>query len=286
VQILNRPKITVKVDGEKTIMLATPMYGGQCGGPFVESIIQFFGMCSEKKMKATYSFVYNESLVHRARNLLANVFMKSEATHLLFVDSDIKFDAGDAFRMIDSNELIVGGSYPKKGINWEGVAKACKAGAPIEHLQHCTGDHVVHLPPGEHTINVFQPYPTPYLGTGFMLIARECFERFQEKFPEQWAASHDQRNPGKMWIYFDCGIERQEGLRREYLSEDYWFCHRMQEIGITPKFIPCINLTHYGTYSFNGCKFCSEGNYIHDLQIPGQPREANVDQEDPTKCPK
>jgi hypothetical protein len=98
-----------------------------------------------------------------------------------------------------------------------------------------------------------------------MLIARSCFEAFQAKWPDRWVTPHVHGMSGKLWIYFDCCIEQKEGYPREYLSEDYYFCHRMADLGITPKFIPCITLKHTGTYVFGGCKLCSEGSLIHNL---------------------
>ena len=35
----------------------------------------------------------NESLVTRARNILTAMFIESDCTHLMFIDSDIEFDA-------------------------------------------------------------------------------------------------------------------------------------------------------------------------------------------------
>ena len=98
-----------------------------------------------------------------------------------------------------------------------------------------------------------------------MLIARDCFEAFQAKWPDRWVTPHVGGMTGKLWVYFDCCIEQKEGYPREYLSEDYYFCHRMAELGYTPKFIPSINLRHTGTYAFSGCKLCSEGTFIHAL---------------------
>ena len=63
-------------------------------------------------------FLFNESLITRARNLLTHNFLNSQASHLFFIDSDIKFSANDVLSMISADKDVICGVYPKKEINW------------------------------------------------------------------------------------------------------------------------------------------------------------------------
>ena len=52
------------------IFIATPMYGGMCAGFYTQSIIQLLTTCQANGVDAEFSFMFNESLITRARNSL------------------------------------------------------------------------------------------------------------------------------------------------------------------------------------------------------------------------
>ena len=87
-------------------------------------------MCAANGITVKFYYLFNESLIQRARNYVADEFMRSDCTHLVFIDSDIAFDPRDVFGMIavqvsnPEKYNIVTGPYPKKTIAWENVAKA------------------------------------------------------------------------------------------------------------------------------------------------------------------
>ena len=68
------------------------MYGGQCFGFFTQALLITQNVLPAAGVKSSFSFVFNESLIQRARNLLAHNFLKTDATHLMFIDADIKFN--------------------------------------------------------------------------------------------------------------------------------------------------------------------------------------------------
>ena len=49
------------------IFLATPMYGGNCTGVFVQSLLDMSGVLSSKNIRLSCAFMFNESLITRAR---------------------------------------------------------------------------------------------------------------------------------------------------------------------------------------------------------------------------
>lgn len=237
------------------IFIATPMYGGMCAGFYTQSIIQLLTTCQANGVDAEFSFMFNESLITRARNSLTHTFLKTDCTHLMFIDSDIKFRAEDVIHMIRAEKDIICGIYPKKEINWHSVKAAMDRGVPFDQLKSHTGSFVVNLVNyvGEVTVPVNQPVEIFNGGTGFMLIKREVFDKLGESVPSY---SNDVVDlGGKMkqsepiMEFFTTSIE--PGTNR-LLSEDYHFCRIWRESGGQVFAAPWCQLSHIGTYAFEG----------------------------------
>ena len=129
-------------------------------------------------MDLSFSFMFNESLIQRARNALTLAFLKTNATHMMFIDADIRFNPMDIFPMIEADRDILCGIYPKKEINWLTVRNAMANNVPQDQLKHHTGAFVVNLVDykPEITVPINQPVEIWNGGTGFMLIKRSVFE--------------------------------------------------------------------------------------------------------------
>src|ERR1035437_4020161 len=115
------------------IFLATPCYGGMCGGMFARSVADLAAVCTRYQIQLQIYFLFNESLITRARNYACDEFMRSGASHLLFIDADIGFDANDVIGMLalqrdESPYDIIGAPYPKKTISWEKIKMAVDKG--------------------------------------------------------------------------------------------------------------------------------------------------------------
>ena len=93
-------KIEIETLRKQNIMVATPMYGGQCAGMFTRSVADLSSVCTRYQIPLTYYFLFNESLVTRARNYCVDEFLRSNCTHLMFIDSDIGFDPNDVIAML------------------------------------------------------------------------------------------------------------------------------------------------------------------------------------------
>ncbi len=237
------------------IFVATPMYGGMCAGFYTQAIIQLLTTCQANGVDVEYSFMFNESLITRARNSLTHTFMQTDCSHLMFIDADIKFRAEDVIHMIRAEKDILCGIYPKKEINWYSVKAAMDRGVPFDQLKSHTGSFVVNLVNyvGEVTVPVNQPVEIFNGGTGFMLIKREVFDKLGESVPSysndvvDLGGKMKQSEPIKE--FFTTSIE--PGTNR-LLSEDYHFCRIWRETGGQVHAAPWCQLSHIGTYAFEG----------------------------------
>ena len=102
---------------KKSLFIATPMYGGVNHGLYMKACLDLQGLCFQYGVQAKFSFLFNESLITRARNYLVDEFLyRSDCTHMLFIDSDIHFDARDVMALLALDKDVAGGPYPKKAI--------------------------------------------------------------------------------------------------------------------------------------------------------------------------
>ena len=255
---------------KKKIFVATPMYGGQCSGMYTKACCDLATTATKYQIDLKYFYLFNESLITRARNYCVDEFLRSGYTHLMFIDSDICFDPNYVLTLAalcDETKPIVGGIYPKKCIAWEKVRNAVDKGLADENpmlLEKFTGDFVFNPTGGTQTISLSEPVEALEIGTGFMMIRREALEEFAKAYPKfRYKPDHNRSDhfDGSRYIhaFFDTIIDndqwmgegKSEGSDR-YLSEDYMFCQLCQKIGIKTYLCPWMKLQHIGTYVFNG----------------------------------
>jgi len=127
-------------------------------------------------------------------------------------------------------------------------------------MEKVAGDFVFNPAPGTEKFSVAEPIEVLEIGTGFMLVNREVFAKFQEAYPQlRYKPDHvGQANfDGSRYIhaYFDTVIDSKEnggfGSDR-YLSEDYMFCQWWRRIGGQVWLCPWMRTHHIGTYAFTG----------------------------------
>jgi hypothetical protein len=246
------------------------MYGGQCYGYYGQAMMQLQNIMSQHKIDTAVSFLFNESLIQRARNALAHGFMKTNFTHLLFIDADIRFNPQDVMSMILADKPIICGIYPKKEINWQAVHNAALAGVPADHLRVFSGSFVVNLVgyAEQVQVNINEPVEIWNGGTGFMLIKREVFEQLKDKLPSYINDTNDLGgNIGRERIteYFATSIEP---MGERLLSEDYYFCKEWREkCGGTVWAAPWVQLGHVGTHIFDGSLTPDPASYLAQAGI-------------------
>jgi len=210
-------KIPVEELREKKIMVCTPMYGGMCSGMYAKSASDLATLATKYEMDLKYFYLFNESLVPRARNYLVDEFMRSHYTHLMFIDADIHFDPNDVLTLAALDKDIIGGPYPKKCIAWEKVRNAVDAGLADENptvLEKFTGDFVFNPTAGTTQIKIDEPTEVLEVGTGFVMIAREVFEKFRDEYPQfSYKPDHNRSEhfDGKRYIhaFFDTVIDNE-----------------------------------------------------------------------------
>jgi hypothetical protein len=226
------------------------MYGGSCTGSYVLGLIDLIQQLQKSGHSVVYDFVMNESLITRARNLLAHNFLQSDADVLLFIDADQGFNGYEVLKMIESGKKLIGAVSPMKGINWASAVNASKYGE--SDLEQFSGFFNVNFSPNVEEFSLAEPIEVENIGTGMMAIHREVFEKLSKKCEKYYGHGLDgtfkKSKENLITEFFKTEVDSNETL----LSEDYYFCKLWKSAGKKVFIAPWVQLTHSGAYVFSG----------------------------------
>jgi len=209
--------------------IGLPCYGGLVLESTMTSILKFVLLASKVGLNWSMDTMSNESLVTRARNnLMAKMMHNQAATHFMFIDADIRFDAEDIFRMIACDKDIIAGLYPKKAY-------------PIALNLNLNQETKIQGP----------LFTVDTVATGFLMFKRKVYTDLIAAHPNTKYV--DDVGLGKqfepnMFAIFDCVIDE----KGHYLSEDWTFCRRAKAIGYEIWADSRVKLNHTGTHEFQG----------------------------------
>lgn len=239
-----------------SILFCTPCYGGMVTTAHFNSCVMLKEELVLKGVPHDWATGRNESLVHRARMEMTAEFLKSEHTHMMWLDADIEFTAEDVSKLWNLVTDIAVAAYsmklPDKPLS------AWKDGKLIK-LDECPD----------------KPFPVDFAGTGFMLLRRETLEAVYahlvaweykakllverlisegivdgdeastlNRMLEGMASSYEGPN-GRVPALYMTPIHN-DGLE----SEDYFFCRVAREAGFEIIMDPSVKLGHWGQYRY------------------------------------
>ena len=189
------------------------------------------------------------SAIDAARNPMATDALHQGFDELMWIDSDIAFHPDDVERLRAHNLPITCGLYPKKGPR----QFACD------------------FLPGTTTVTFGQHgglVEVRYCGFGFSHIRREVFESVRDKLK---LPTCNQRF-GSLLVPFFQPMIVSDGEGHWSLSEDYSFCERARQAGISVMADTRIRLWHVGTYRYGwedaGSSKERYANYVFHLTSP------------------
>jgi len=170
----------------------------------------------------------SSAAVDRTRCDAATTALRDGFDELMWIDSDISFEADDVARLRGHGRSIVGGVYAKKGVR--GLAVHLAAGTPELRMGDGGGLHEVR-----------------YLGAGFLHTRREVYADIVRTFslPECNTAFGAATVP-----YFLPMVISDPAYGYWYLGEDYAFCERASRAGHPSVADTAIRLGHVGSYTY------------------------------------
>jgi hypothetical protein len=172
-----------------------------------------------------------------ARNALVNEFLKTDATDMLFIDSDVVIQPDDVLRLLaqHTGRDVTTGIYPRRAKDKRFFLD-------------------MHFDEAGNFVFDGSLMQVKRIGTGFMMISREIIERMIAAHPE-WQYENKEGN-GTVAGVFDFSIK--DG---KFIGEDYLFCDRVAEIGGKVWLDVEICLPHIGTEAFTN-------NFRDEVLIP------------------
>jgi hypothetical protein len=262
---MNQRRIELNLDDmrKNKFFIATPCYGGQLMEPYFRSVIKTMTFFNQHNIPLAFGTIANESLVTRARNVLLAYFLSSDFTHLLFIDADIEFQVEDILKLYVHNKDVIVGAYPKKGVAWQRIKENMQQEGS-RNKQHSDkeiaafgSDYAINfkfLNRDDKTIAVENGLVKLHdAGTGFMMIKRDAILKLLKAYPElkynNDVMINNEHLTDNFYALFDTMIDP---IDKRYLSEDYTFCRRWQDIGGDIWLDPSISLNHYGHFCFQG----------------------------------
>jgi hypothetical protein len=224
----------------KGVFIGLPAYDFKVSLKLAVSLARFAQLAPKHGIDINIGSVCGCSVVSRARNLLVQDMLESDADYLVFIDSDINFEPEDILRLMawaqDSKKGIVAGVPRVRDVNKTYIAD-------LDHDEN-----------GDLTMNAMGLVRATRVATAFMLIQRNVIETMIAAHPE-WQY-YDKRCDKTVPALFDFKLT-EEG----YIGEDFLFCDRARELGFEVWVDPTISLGHMGVQEYTG-------NFGEDILYP------------------
>jgi len=217
------------------ILIAIPTLSGAIYEKTVTGVYETTRDLVRAEISVELITVVNDSIISHARSNLANFFYhNTDATHLLWIDSDVGFHSSDVQKLIDLNVEFAAATYPKKVL-------------PIRYSCDLPPEGVV-WNEQKTAIKVAR------VGCGFQLLSRSAFKRIKNHFPELKYTPQSESRPlsqaeqNDSYHYYEM-YKNSAGV---LVGEDYAFCNRYRKAGGTIWLCPDVALAHVGSYVFTG----------------------------------
>ena len=226
-----------------SLFIAIPSCDNKIFTKTTESLLKLCKNLDLEYIKYSIHFYYG-SLIPRIRNDIAHDFLKSNKTHLLFIDSDIfNFDKY-ILNLIKKDVLVAGCSYPIKSYNNNLLLQNIKNKKNLFDSATLYNVNLFSNNINENLDNVDKDgfLKVKHLPTGFLLIKNTTFFRLKNKV-KKYLDNNDE------WIYnfFDVRI-----YNNKLLSEDYSFSQLCVDNDINNYCYILSSIGHIGINNYNG----------------------------------
>ena len=213
-----------------SVMIAMPCYDSVKVNTMV-AIVKVIQQLSKSGIQVGINTM-KSPLIHQARNYLTSVFLDSDFTHLLFIDSDVEFEPEAILRMLVAKKDVICTPYRVKSMD---VSKKIYTVALKKDARMEASD-LIEIVAGP---------------TGIMLIHRDVFKKIIEKFPELKIKNSvfPQPGPDHKYYYNFFDFTFKDGYSA---GEDVSFCKLVRQAGFKLYANTASFTKHHGSYAWGG----------------------------------
>ena len=240
------------------VLVATPAYGSQVTLPYLSSLIKTFESFANSDIQLKLKALGNEALINRARNTLCHYARTKGFDKIFFIDADLGWTVDDFKKIVASEKLVVGGTYPLKrlpiSLNFNPL--------PHHYLMHF--NEIGRTPEqtqnyGRAEANNKNEVEVLHLPTGFMCIDLRVLDKLEEHV-DSYKNDHLGSAGEQHHEFFAIGVKN--GTLE---SEDWNFCRvcRAHEIPVWMNYE--VIASHTGPFTFSS-----------DQSLPGSWLEQNA----------
>lgn len=208
------------------VMVAIPAYSGTIHLGTMRSLFTDLLELQARGDKWSLHDECGNALIADARALIVAQFLASEADTLVFIDSDVCWEAGALLRLVDYPVDMVSGIYPQRKdpinycVKWDTSKKELVA---------------------ENGLLQVEGVPA-----GFMKLSRKQLETMVEQYPDTEFYVESAPNQKAWALFADYRIGKHK------MGEDYAFCRRWTDMGGKVWIDPEIKMGHVGYKTFQG----------------------------------
>lgn len=225
------------------VYIATPAYDGKVQTDYAMSVAETCQLATAFGIRVTLCMMRNNIFIDHARNHFVRLFLETDATHLFFIDSDLRFEPRAVIGLVNSGMDICAGVYPKRQEPEEYPARFA--------INPATD--------GIWTENGW--VLCSRVPTGFLCIKRKIVQEMWDKAPEYHNASEE---PVKELFYT---YKMDKGGKRTLVGEDFAFCedYQKQYEKMIPVF-PDFDFTHGERFTGNLHKYLNKLTEIEQAE--------------------
>jgi hypothetical protein len=223
--------------------IATPAYDGRVLSDYALSIAETNMVSLLNGVYVTTTIMGNGAFIDIARNRFVQMFLKTNATHLFFIDADLRWEPRAFIELVRHNKPICAGAYRKRQDPEE---------YPIRYVPNQDG-----------TVQTKDGWVMcDRVAAGFLCIRRDVVERMAKEAPLLYVGN-DFECPKLFYEKFEKTGEGKERM----IGEDFAFCDDYMRIYKEPIPVwPDFDFTHGGRFIGNWHKWLLEKSKEYDTK--------------------